>query len=298
MWIPRALFDRVTLELKLPPGVKRNLAEEEEYPKQNVNGYPTSGPVADPEQFSVGDPHSFWPPPWMLHNGFGYGLHRGFYRYPCYAPMFSLSSRGEAPVFHESSKTETTYETDTQKSLLASKVASQIAEYENRQTSSGPTISNLSSTAEHNKENIGKRSSKNRNIRFKEDDGSDIEAEYSAGDLEVRDSAIGSLSDPEPYDSETETGYSSGKETSEMRDVGVGTHGRTYRCQWPRRSFSAGPRPPWRYWRNTEAPSMYDPLHYGPYAAGPYQESVPPVPLESKQVKTGSCGGKFIKSHK
>lgn len=39
---------------------------------------------------------------------------------------------------------------------------------------------------------------------------------------------------------------------------------------------------PWGYWRNDSPPSLLDPLHYGPYRAGPYEDHLEERSMETK----------------
>lgn len=307
VWIPRALHERVTLELKLPPGVKRTLTEQSEYPTHNAPGYPSSGPRAEPEQFAVGEPQPTWPSPWLLDGRYRPGYNGGFYSYPPFVPPYAIGSPWPA----EGRRIEDMKPIDWSQAdeELRRKVASQIAEHESRSWTPPPHYRHhhhvqqngiltkkdaLVSTDDSSVvEQLRQQASKS--LRFK-DEATEWEAEYAAGNLEMRDSGHESLSDTDQvvscrYCSEDEGDERGDK--PDTRDASVGTHGKNYMRHWPSRSRSAGPRPPWRYWHHDEAPSLRDPIHYGPYAMGPYQESVPPIPLETKQVKSGPQGGEY-----
>ena len=43
VWIPLALHDRITLELKMPKEARRDLEKHEGYPEKSYSGYPTNG---------------------------------------------------------------------------------------------------------------------------------------------------------------------------------------------------------------------------------------------------------------
>ena len=43
VWIPLALHDRITLELKMPRDARKNLETHEGYPSKSFEGYPTNG---------------------------------------------------------------------------------------------------------------------------------------------------------------------------------------------------------------------------------------------------------------
>jgi hypothetical protein len=53
------LNERLALELKMPKEARERLQIKEEYPKESLPGYPTSGPVAYPEEYGKAPPFEF-----------------------------------------------------------------------------------------------------------------------------------------------------------------------------------------------------------------------------------------------
>lgn len=68
VWLPKKVFERLALELKMPREAREELAGEEGYPRESLEGYPTSGVVASPEEFDVADPLYFDYDPLVVEN--------------------------------------------------------------------------------------------------------------------------------------------------------------------------------------------------------------------------------------
>ena len=51
VWTPDPVYDRLTLELKMPKEARLSLQTTESYPKRNLPGYPTSGAEATPDEY-------------------------------------------------------------------------------------------------------------------------------------------------------------------------------------------------------------------------------------------------------
>lgn len=56
VWIPKEVYERITLELKMPQEARLALTTEERYPMQSFEGYPTSGLHASPAEYKLADP--------------------------------------------------------------------------------------------------------------------------------------------------------------------------------------------------------------------------------------------------
>lgn len=83
IWIPPQLHERISFELQLPANVRREFSEQDFYPENNRAGYPTSGPVADPEEFQQSDPTCIRKvDPFVVQNG--------IYNNPYYVPMYPV----------------------------------------------------------------------------------------------------------------------------------------------------------------------------------------------------------------
>lgn len=60
IWTPEQVYERLTLELKMPKEARLSLQNQEpHYPKENLEGYPTSGPNADPPEYPLPNPFHF-----------------------------------------------------------------------------------------------------------------------------------------------------------------------------------------------------------------------------------------------
>ncbi|KAL3882965.1 hypothetical protein ACJMK2_029266 [Sinanodonta woodiana] len=56
VWIPTQVYERLALELQMPKAAREALMEQENYPMKTLEGYMTSGPHADPEEYKEPDP--------------------------------------------------------------------------------------------------------------------------------------------------------------------------------------------------------------------------------------------------
>lgn len=133
---------------------------------------------------------------------------------------------------------------------------------------------------------------------------SDLEGQCDPGEFEGRDSGRGSAEDDlglsdldlEGMPSDLE-GAESGKEDqgTQTCSVGVGPDGKLfYRRRYRKRRSDK--RPAWRYWGNDPAPDLMDPMHYGPYRVGPYDEAYVAPPMECRDTKLNSSGGRCYDS--
>ena len=86
LWIPSQLYERINFEVQLPSHVRRDFAEQEQYPEENLPGYPTSGPRAYPRDYEVHESK------WVPGGGAGRNMvvERGMYRHPYYVPLYPV----------------------------------------------------------------------------------------------------------------------------------------------------------------------------------------------------------------
>lgn len=67
IWTPEQVYERLTLELKMPKEARLSLQNQEpNYPKENLEGYPTSGPSAEPSEYPFPNPFHFQHDPVFL----------------------------------------------------------------------------------------------------------------------------------------------------------------------------------------------------------------------------------------
>ena len=283
VWIPPMLHQRITFELQLPEKVRREFADQECYPHENYPGYPTSGPVAKPEEFEE------YAPAWVADNAPG-GVPWSR-SYPFYTPKY--------PIFYKHQPKPSVVKcddmdnvipgTELTKSELNKKVNSLLEQHEKmlgsfRVGEKERMLMKRETLPESNLRKLDK------SVTF-ERVAKDVDEGVC---LEKLDSGLGSFVtdyDLEDFDDLDIPGWST-------KDVAVETDSSLfYDCQPyargidPRPMTAGSGRPPWKYWKHSPAPSLLESNHYGPYRYGPYEGSVPPVPLEARQPKMGQTGG-------
>ncbi|XP_060072510.1 uncharacterized protein LOC132552362 [Ylistrum balloti] len=59
LWVPEEVYERLVLELKMPREARETLQTHPHYPLENLPGYPTSGPQAEPRVFEQPHPVTF-----------------------------------------------------------------------------------------------------------------------------------------------------------------------------------------------------------------------------------------------
>lgn len=130
LWIPKEVFERLALELKMPRDARVALATEENYPQQSMEGYPTSGPKATPEEYELADPMFFDYDPMVVEG-------RGPWRYPFHPPYPLIIKTGSEGRRSRTSSRETVEKEDetvvpgtnlTQKEL-DDRITSQLMEH-------------------------------------------------------------------------------------------------------------------------------------------------------------------------
>lgn len=66
IWTPTPVYERLSLELKMPKEAREKLQSQEDYPQESLPGYPTSGPLAEPEEYGKAPPFEFDIEPMVL----------------------------------------------------------------------------------------------------------------------------------------------------------------------------------------------------------------------------------------
>ena len=282
-WIPPLLHQRITFELQLPEKVRREFADQDCYPEENFPGYPTSGAIANPGEFEE------YAPGWVAHDA-PIGIPgRRFYTYPYYTPKY--------PIFYKHQPKPSVVKcddmdnvipgTEMTKSELYEKVNSLLEQHENM----------LDSIRDGERERILKKRETLPESSLRKSDKSvtfeSVPKDADEGrDHEKLDSGLGSLMTDYDLDDLDDLDI----QDWNTRDVAVETDSSLFYDHQPssrggdRRPMSAG-RPPWKYWKQAPAPSLLESNHYGPYRYGPFEEAVPPLPLETRQPKMGQNGG-------
>ncbi|OWF44512.1 uncharacterized protein LOC110458274 [Mizuhopecten yessoensis] len=59
LWVPEEVYERLVLELKMPREARETLQTNPHYPLENLPGYPTSGPTAEPRVYEQPHPVTF-----------------------------------------------------------------------------------------------------------------------------------------------------------------------------------------------------------------------------------------------
>ncbi|XP_060597084.1 LOW QUALITY PROTEIN: uncharacterized protein LOC132751004 [Ruditapes philippinarum] len=130
IWIPKEVYERLALELKMPKDARMALSSEESYPEQSFEGYPTSGPEATPQEYELADPMFFDYDPMVVER-------RGPWRYPFHPPYPLVMKSGSECRRSRSQTRETAEETlenivpgtDLTQKELDERITSQLMEH-------------------------------------------------------------------------------------------------------------------------------------------------------------------------
>lgn len=278
VWIPSDLHERILFELSLPKNVRKEQAQRDLYPTENLPGYPTSGPKAFPAEFP-----RYVPPGWIESNSRVVGDPGSLWYNNHQRPW--LTSASQPKVI--STKTEDVERvipgTNLTQSQLNEKVMSQIRANDSTHSKQ------ISPHFRANDENYG--GSLKKSVSF-----ADL---ASKSDSEAKDS--GHESQTELYFTDDDDDHSG--PSTRRDDLGFSRSGSlTKRDAWSstdvsllyprrsRRSKSAGGQRKWKYWKNDPAPSLLDPMHYGAYRVGPYKDcmEMPSLLRDAKRHENGS----------
>lgn len=300
VWVPSDLHECIVFELTLPKNVRKEFAQRDFYPTENVSGYPTSGPKAFPAEFpryvppgwvegrpSEGDTESLWHAqqrPWLQH----------------------ITSK------RVSTKTEDVERvipgTDLTRSQLNEKVLSQI-EANSKHLSGSPKENHPPGSLRYDRsfaDDVGLKKS----VSFADLDSklnasdsnlkksvsfSDLESKFDS-DLDLRDSGHSSqtdlcFTDDEDFD-KNDSKVRNESRLSSRRDASSATDASLLYPRRGMRSLSASGRRPWKYWKSDPSPSLLEPMHYGHYRVGPYKDSIE-MPGLLRDAKRNAVGGEL-----
>ena len=59
-----------------------------------------------------------------------------------------------------------------------------------------------------------------------------------------------------------------------------------------RRRYRREGKPRWAYWGNDPAPTLMEPMHFGPYRVGPYDQMMAAAPMELRDARISKYGRK------
>lgn len=266
VWIPNDLHERIVFELNLPKHVRKEFADKDCYPVENLSGYPTSGTKAWPPEFP-----RYVPPGWCETdsgvftgsvNPSWYGGQPGYPEHLGRSQMWTRDFYPKTVSVKKNDVEQVIPGTDMTKRQLNEKVASQIRENE------GKTENNEGDRLLKKRETI-RENDLRKSVSF-----ADLE---SAGrESDMRDSGHGSqtdlaFTDDDDYEYD-DLELDDGGKVLTKRDVSSATDRSLLYPRRIRRSVSAGRRPWKTYWKNDPAPSLSEPLHYGQYRVGPYRD--------------------------
>ncbi|KAL8575355.1 hypothetical protein ACOMHN_048648 [Nucella lapillus] len=269
IWVPQPIYERVSLELKMPCDTRSSIMTTDHYPNKNLPGYPTSGPQANPPEFYT--PENFSLEPMTLYNTWGSPLM--YPPYSGYCPPYPVvvrrkqEQRGKEVCLED--EDAVIPGTDMTRKQLDERISSQILEHvEGKQTQQ--TTSRLLKKREKLEENSLKKS-----VTFSESD-----LLQTTSDEDTR-----AVSDPR---ADADSGFASSPELEvdsmtkeqldrideERRRIAMERRWIEQERRWlaeeerrileakndPRlqfyRSPGIGKRPPWRYWRNDPCPTL------------------------------------------
>lgn len=284
LWIPVDFYERITFEIKLPRGVRKELATQDLYPYYTSCGYPASGSLAFPPQFERYVPAAWLTATGKYPIGWGGGQGRGS---PWMAYLDDGSRTLDRHPVNGHLKTiegdELIPGTDMTKSQLNNKVMTQIMQ--NKMTLMKETGSD---TGVLKKTNSPSECGLRKSVSFF-DLRDDSKLELS----DARDSGHGSQADLSFSDSDLEA--DNYEDCTTTRDIAVGTDRSLSVLSFRKsRSASSQRQKAWKYWKNDPAPSLTEPMHYGPYREGPYRDCADfPSTLLSDASKNWTNTGMF-----
>ena len=290
VWLPPDLHERVSFEINLPSKVRLDLSKQDLYPVENLPGYPSSGPKMNPKEYDYFEPVYVDSIPGSFYE-------RGLLRPPYYVPLYRehTSNRRFLTVDNKADDVEKLIPgTDITESQLNEKVMTQLLEHKMVLEAEKQDIERKLQKLLEKRERVEENTLGRKSVTFEDTHVSDMEDE--GVELDGKDSGRGSATtDIGLSDAELEEllGQDAAVQT---KDVGVNIpdEDKIFRRRNRRRTKSASDKekPPWKYWGNDPAPDLMDPMHFGPYRLGRYQESTIGPPLEAKLHKTEQRFGK------
>ncbi|XP_076444916.1 uncharacterized protein LOC143282915 isoform X2 [Babylonia areolata] len=270
IWVPQPVYERVSLELKMPRDTRSTIMTTDHYPLRNLPGYPTSGPQATPPEFYT--PENFSLEPTTHYHNWGlcmYPPYLGYY--PPYPVVVRRRKEQSEKEFAGGEDEDTVIPgTDMTRKELEERITSQISEHvEGQQTSQ--TSGRLLKKREKLEENSLKKS-----VTF-----SDSNLVHTATKADPGTVTSDPLAD-------TDSGFASSPELEldpmakeqmdaideERRRIALEKRWIEQEKRWleeeerrildakndPRLQFYRSPgigrRPPWKYWRNDPCPPL------------------------------------------
>ena len=282
VWIPEPVYERLTLELKMPRDVREGLQTQEEYPSENLTGYPTSGAVASPAVYPRAATVVLDSDPVFINSV-----------YPClpYVPLYprpvttqySKPSKVVKSVVKSEDVNAIIPGTNITQRELDEKVTSQLNEhkllFDERENEKVQPGKKLLKKRDKQLENSLKKS-----VSFKDIELLKQELGYNAKEMEDiyiqdMDSEDRDVSSPVSDDDEFKVGAK-----AEMTSMGVNTDSSLLF----HRSRGLGRRPPWRYWSQDPSPAKADVKSHH----GPFRETAMQAPLEARDQRMLNGSGK------
>ncbi|XP_005093331.2 uncharacterized protein LOC101861562 [Aplysia californica] len=295
VWIHPSTYERLSLELQMPTEARKSLlSTADQYPIENLPGYPTSGPSAEPREYPRVDP-------FVVENS-SYLWDPYMYRYPPYLPYgyppFVVSPRRRVREDRnrlvESKAVDDAAAvipgTDMTRQELDDRVMSQLMEHrltsvgdarKERVTTDRVSVATDRATAEYNAERaaaasrlLSRRGKQEENVLKKsvtfieQEDVHNIPNRADAEEL-VNDEEFDEYGNPAKF---TDSGVNT--DSSLLFYTSPGIKG----------------RPRWNYWRNDPSPS-YSEISGGiagdvaPKEPGPFRETALQAPLEARDQR-------------
>ncbi|XP_074662479.1 uncharacterized protein LOC141915013 isoform X2 [Tubulanus polymorphus] len=256
LWIPHQMYERLALELKMPKEARKYLEKTVNYPEESKPGYPTSGSMRDPVNYTFTKP--------IFYDQGEVMVSHGALGFPRYSPLYPIMRK-----YTPSSTPKTVNVTNTVKSEdmdnlipgteltqsdLNEKILSQLAEHQLR----------LEEIADGTSKLLKKREQEESNV---------IKAEPAKEDLEVtQDSKVDSGVEEDDFDINDFCFEDATTQTETL--------------QRPKKK-SPTKRPPWKnYWPDYTTQTH---LRAPPYHE-PYKDSSGPNYIELRKPPTGPYG--------
>ena len=272
IWIPQPVYERVSLELKMPRDTRSTIMTTDHYPIHNLPGYPISGPQATPPEFYT--PENFSLEPNTFYNGWDrwvYPEYLGYY--PPYPLVVRRKQEQREKELATAEEDTVIPGTDMTRKQLDERIMSQLSEHSGAESSTQQmqSSSRLLKKRDKLEENTLKKS-----VTFNESDLIQVapETELKSGLSDSRgDADSGIASSPEldidPVTQERLDRIEEEKRWIAMERLRMEEERRFLEEEEKRiaelqadprlqfyRSPGVGRRPPWRYWRNDPSPGL------------------------------------------
>jgi hypothetical protein len=326
IWVPKPIYERVALELKMPQETRSAIMTTESYPLKNMSGYPTSGPVAEPPDYYTPDYFTLEPSASGGWDRWVYPEYLGYY--PPYPLVLRRKQEKKEREAEDDDDDAIIPGTNMTKRQLRERVNNQLTEYTDGGTSlTQQSTSRLLARREKQEDNTLKKSvtfseadlsrARDAALNSKTDLRSDSRSDLRCDSRGDADSGIASSPELEVDPAIQEQLDRIEEERRKItRDRILLDEERRMLEEEERRIFygdldpndprlqfyqskGTGRRPPWQYWRNDPAPALKSKFGGGGGGGGggghgAFRETALQAPLEARDQRRHPYIGKFV----